>query len=73
MIFSYKESKFVLMTLFLIPITGFAVGETYTKEATFYSDSFQGGGTANGDIFDQNVFSAAICDIPLGQYLYVSK
>ena len=73
MIFSYKESKFVLMTLFLIPISSFAVGETYTKEATFYSDSFIWGGTANGDIFDQNVYSAAICDIPLGQYLYVSK
>jgi uncharacterized protein YkwD len=46
---------------------------TLRKEATFYSDNFDWGQTANGDIFHQTDFSAAICDIPLGRLLYVSK
>ena len=46
--------------------------DALTKEATYYSDSFDGGTTANGEKFSQNDFSAAICDIALGQYLYVS-
>ncbi|GAB0174887.1 MAG: hypothetical protein HHAS10_07660 [Candidatus Altimarinota bacterium] len=62
----------MLPVVLVIPLQLFAT-ETITKEATYYSDSFQGGHTANGDTFDQNSYSAAMCDIPLGQYLHVSK
>jgi rare lipoprotein A (peptidoglycan hydrolase) len=73
MIFSYsKRSISLLSVVLLFPVSLFAA-ETLTKEATYYSDVFQGEITANGDTFDQGVYSAAMCDIPLGQYLYVSK
>lgn len=46
---------------------------TIMKEGTFYSDSFEGGTTANGEIFHQDGFTAAACDIPLGRNVYVSS
>ena len=69
MIFSYIR-RGVFLSLLILSTSVFA--DTLTKEATFYSDSFEGGGTSNGDTFSQSDFSAAICDMPLGQYLYVS-
>ena len=65
--------RFVLpIFLSLILISSVSAG-TLTREATWYSESFDGGTTANGDTFDQRGYSAAICDVPLGHYLYVSK
>jgi hypothetical protein len=73
MIFSF--SRKVILPIFLLgmSISLDISAVTLTKEGTFYSDSFDWGQTANGDIFDQKSYSAAICDIPLGQYLYASK
>jgi uncharacterized protein YkwD len=61
----------LLLSFFVPFVTDGA--ETFTKEATFYSDYFDGRRTADGDTFDQTGYSAAICSMPLGQYLYVSK
>ena len=66
-----------LCFLFWIPVFFLVSHETFalplTKEATFYSDAFDGAYTANGDIFDQKWFSAAVCDIPLWKFLYVAR
>ena len=66
-----------LCFLFWIPVFFLVSHETLalplTKEATFYSDAFDGAYTANGDIFDQKWFSAAVCDIPLWRFLYVAR
>ena len=65
MFFSFSSRYFSLSLLicgvFASPIFAHAL----IREATFYSDSFEGGSTANGDIFHQSDYSAAICDIPL--------
>jgi rare lipoprotein A len=72
MIFSFPKRSLALLLAFCIfPISLFAA-DTLTKEATYYADAFQWLRTANGDTFDQNAYSAAMCDVPLGQYLYVS-
>ena len=69
MIFSFfRRGTFLLLLLLSTSVWA----DTLTKEATYYSDSFDGGTTANGEKFSQNDFSAAICDMALGQYLYVS-
>lgn len=46
---------------------------TLSKDATFYSDSFEGGNTSNNEIFHQDGFTAAVCDIALGKNIYVSS
>jgi hypothetical protein len=67
-------SKYLFTFIFLNAIFSFQVfAETLVKEATFYSDSFDGNQTANGDRFDQKWYSAAICNIPLDQYIHVSN
>jgi Cysteine-rich secretory protein family/Lytic transglycolase len=43
----------------------------YAYDATYYADSFEWSRTANGDIFHQDDYSAAICGEKLGQYAYV--
>jgi rare lipoprotein A len=73
MIFSSSWKVILPFFFFGLAISIDASASTLIKEATWYSDSFDWGQTANGDIFDQKGYSAAICDIPLGQYLYVSK
>lgn len=40
-------------------------------EATYYADSFEGKSTSNGSRFSNSGYSAAICDLDLGQYAYV--
>lgn len=74
MFFSNLHSRMalLLLSLFLIS-TENLFADTVTKEATFYSDSFDGSSTSNGDRFSQNTYSAAVCGVDLGQYLYVSK
>lgn len=57
----------LFVLLFLI-----SVSQIFAFDATYYDDSFEWQWTANGDVFSQNTFSAAICDIPLGGYAYVS-
>lgn len=69
MVFSFSRKALFLVFL-TISIPVFAA--TTTREATFYSDSFDGGTTSNGRPFDQRNFSAALCGEQLGQYFYVS-
>lgn len=49
-----------------------AWAETFFRDATYYGDDLHGNSTANGDVFDRDAYSVAICNIPLDQYLYVS-
>ena len=51
----------------------FVSNSGFALQATYYSDSLEGGLTANGNIFSQNTHSLAACDIPLGQYGYISR
>jgi uncharacterized protein YkwD len=62
---SPKIKNLLILSLFLVPVNSF------TLEATYYADSFEWGGTADGSKFSQEVFSAAACDVELGQYGYV--
>ncbi len=73
MFFHFSSRLFLLSILSVGFSVDLVAAATLTKEATFYSDAFEGGSTANSDIFHQSNHSAAICDIPLGRFLYVSK
>ncbi len=45
----------------------------YPNHGTFYHDKFEGRKTANGEIFDQNKFTAAHWRIKLGTYILVTN
>lgn len=45
----------------------------YPNKGTFYHDRFEGRKTANGEIFDQNKFTAAHWKIKLGTYVMVTN
>ena len=45
----------------------------YPNKGTFYHDKFEGRKTANGEIFDQNKFTAAHWKIKLGTYVMVTN
>ena len=47
-------------------------GVTFSGIASWYGPGFEGQSTANGDIFDPDLFTAASRDLPLGTWLYVS-
>lgn len=66
-------AQFLVFFFASLSISQLSFAETVTREATFYSDSFDGGSTSSGDRFSQNVYSAAVCGIDLGQYIYVSR
>jgi hypothetical protein len=52
---------------------GFAgTGVTFEGIASWYGPGFEGNSTANGDIFDPNLYTAASLDLPLGSWLYVA-
>ncbi|MBP6981407.1 hypothetical protein KBB25_01380 [Candidatus Gracilibacteria bacterium] len=62
--------RFIILSLILLsPLSVF--GDQIFRDATYYSDNFEGGFTSNGDVFSQSHFSAALCGTDLGQYLYV--
>ena len=51
---------------------GFAgTGVTFEGIASWYGPGFEGNPTANGDIFDPRLFTAASKELPLGSWLYV--
>ncbi len=54
-------------------ITGDAeiIGES--ADITYYADAFEGGHTANGNIFSQSSFSAARCEIPFNTLVQVGN
>ncbi len=72
MFFSFFSRFFFFSILTVSLPISFVFADTITKEATFYSDAFEGSRTANGDTFHQASYSAALCDIPLGSYVYAS-
>lgn len=45
----------------------------YNHKGTFYHDRFEGRKTANGEIFDQNAFTAAHWKIKMGTYVLVTN
>ena len=65
--------RFLVFFFVSLGFSHLSFADTMTKEATFYSDNFDGGSTSNGDRFSQKAYSSAVCGIDLGQYLYVSK
>jgi rare lipoprotein A len=46
-------------------------GVTFSGIASWYGPGFEGQSTANGDIFDPDLFTAASRDLPLGTWLFV--
>ncbi|MDQ3940208.1 MAG: septal ring lytic transglycosylase RlpA family protein [Actinomycetota bacterium] len=51
---------------------GFAgTGVTFEGIASWYGPGFEGNPTANGDIFDPDLFTAASKELPLGSWLFV--
>lgn len=51
---------------------GFAsTGVSFEGLASWYGPGFEGNPTANGDIFDPDLFTAASKELPLGSWLYV--
>ena len=51
---------------------GFAsTGVAFEGIASWYGPGFEGNHTANGDIFDSSLFTAASKELPLGSWLYV--
>jgi peptidoglycan hydrolase CwlO-like protein len=52
--------------------SGFAsTGVSFEGVASWYGPGFEGNHTANGDIFDPNLYTAASKELPLGSWLYV--
>ena len=52
---------------------GFAgTGVTFSGIASWYGPGFEGNTTANGDVFDSSLFTAASRDLPFGTWLYVT-
>jgi hypothetical protein len=50
-----------------------ARGRSLTARASWYGPGFHGRRTANGEIFDQNVFTAAHRDLPFGTMVLVTN
>lgn len=54
-----------------IPAGFVGTGVTFEGIASWYGPGFEGNHTANGDIFDSSLFTAASKTLPLGSWLYV--
>ena len=48
-----------------------STGVSFEGVASWYGPGFEGNNTANGDIFDSSLFTAASKELPLGSWLYV--
>ena len=55
-----------------IPDDFIGTGVTFSGIASWYGPGFEGNPTANGDIFDPDLFTAASRDLPFGTWLYVT-
>ena len=65
-----------LLTLSTAPAQNYSSSDTlteYPNKGTYYHDRFEGRKTANGEIFDQNKFTAAHWKIKLGTYVMVTN
>ena len=54
-----------------IPDGYVSTGVSFEGIASWYGPGFEGNPTANGDIFDPSLFTAASKELPLGSWLYV--
>ncbi len=54
-----------------IPSTFASTGVSFEGLASWYGPGFEGNPTANGDIFDSSLYTAASKELPLGSWLYV--
>jgi peptidoglycan hydrolase CwlO-like protein len=54
-----------------IPEAFVGTGVTFEGIASWYGPGFEGNLTANGDVFDPDLFTAASKTLPLGSWLYV--
>jgi rare lipoprotein A len=55
-----------------IPNGFVGTGVSFEGIASWYGPGFEGNSTANGDIFDPSLFTAASRDLPFGTWLYVT-
>jgi rare lipoprotein A len=55
-----------------IPKGFVGTGVSFEGIASWYGPGFEGNHTANGDVFDPNLFTAASKELPLGSWLYVT-
>ena len=55
-----------------IPDGFVGTGVRFSGIASWYGPGFEGNPTANGDIFDPDLFTAASRDLPFGTWLYVT-
>lgn len=55
-----------------IPEDFIGTGVTFSGIASWYGPGFEGNTTANGDIFDSSLFTAASRDLPFGTWLFVT-
>ncbi len=72
--------KQLALILLLLPLglcgQGFSVDDTLTEyphKGTYYHNKFEGRKTANGEIFNQNLFTAAHWKIQMGTYVMVTN
>lgn len=54
-----------------IPDDFVSTGVSFEGIASWYGPGFEGNHTANGDIFDSSLYTAASKELPLGSWLYV--
>lgn len=54
-----------------IPDLFTTTGVTFEGEASWYGPGFEGNLTANGDVYDSSLFTAASKTLPLNTYLYI--
>lgn len=73
-------AKALMFTLLLVPMAlwaqKYSVEDTVTEyphKGTYYHNKFEGRKTANGEIFDQNLFTAAHRTIKMGTYVMVTN
>lgn len=62
------QAKKVVQVSSEVPVS---VVESTPADIVYYSDSFEGGNTANGNDFSQAFFSSAKCTTPLNTFLQV--
>jgi peptidoglycan lytic transglycosylase len=55
-----------------IPKGFVGTGVSFQGIASWYGPGFEGNSTANGDIFDPSIFTAASRELPFGTWLYVT-
>ena len=76
----FKTAAFFILVILFSNMRVFAQNDSIEKKekiiygtASYYANKFNGRKTANGDIFDQNKFTAASNKLPLGTWVKVTN